>query len=48
MDEKLLNQIYQGELKGPDIHVVEFDQLAEALREFKRNRKALKYTIEVA
>jgi NADPH:quinone reductase-like Zn-dependent oxidoreductase len=48
MAEKLLNQFYQGELKGPDIHVVKFDQLAEALREFKSNRKALKYTIELA
>ncbi|MFT6472254.1 MAG: hypothetical protein ACJAZ4_002735 [Neptuniibacter pectenicola] len=39
MDEKLLNQIYRGELKGPDIHVVRFDQLQRvygSLRAIKR------------
>jgi NADPH:quinone reductase-like Zn-dependent oxidoreductase len=46
--EKLINQVYQGELKGPDIHVTHFDQLADALREFKDNRKALKYALEMS
>lgn len=46
--EKLINQVYRGELKGPDIQVAPFDQLADALQEFKgKNRKALKYSIEV-
>ncbi len=45
--EKLINQVYQGKLKGPSIHKAKFDQLAEALQEFKGNRKALKYSVEV-
>ncbi|WP_434086764.1 alcohol dehydrogenase catalytic domain-containing protein [Shewanella zhangzhouensis] len=45
--EKLINLVNRGEFKSPDIYVARFEQIADALREFKCNRKALKYVVEV-